>query len=114
MLVVVLVVLVASLAAAAFAATLGLRGREPSPRLLQGLLALQLLLLVQAAVAVARLLGPGVRETPVFVGYLVASLVLLPGAFALTVDERNRYASLLLAVACLVVAVVTLRLQATA
>lgn len=88
--------------------------REPSKRLLQGLLGFQLLLLVQlAAVLVAVANGERPAETGAFAGYVVLSLLLLPGGLALTVDERSRYGTLVMAVACLTVVVVELRLDAT-
>lgn len=110
------VVLVATLVVGLLGAVLGLRDRPPSRLLLQGLLALQALLIVQAVVAVVGLTGDGDGPPSVatFAGYLVLSVLLLPGAFALVVEERTRYGSLLLAGACLVVAVVELRLRATA
>ncbi len=97
-------------------AFLGLRDRPPGRLLLQGVLALQALLLAQAVVAVVRLLGDGPQppSVAVFAGYLVLSVLLLPGAFALVVEERTRFGSLLLGGACLVVAVVEVRLRATA
>ncbi|MDP9436919.1 MAG: hypothetical protein M3P93_17745 [Actinomycetota bacterium] len=108
------VVLVASLLVGAAGAVEGLRGRAPGRPLLQALLALQLLLMAQAALAVTALLRGGRAAEPVtFVGYLVLSLLLLPGALGLSAQERSRYGSLVLAAACLVVAVVELRLQAT-
>lgn len=108
------VVLVATLAAAALAALACARGRAPGPVELKALLALQLVLIVQLGVVLYRL-GGGQRpsEAGAFAGYVVLSLLLLPGGLALTADERNRWGSLALAVACLVVAVVELRLVAT-
>lgn len=109
------VVLVATLLVGLYGAVEGLRGREPGRGLLRGVLALQALLLVQAALQVYRLVQHDDRppSTGTYVGYLVMSALLLPGAFALVVEERSRYASLVLGGACLVVAVVELRLQAT-
>lgn len=110
------VVLLGALIVGLLGALDGARDRPPGGGLLRGLLALQALLLVQAAVAVVRLLGSGERPPSVgtYAGYLLLSVLLLPGAFALVVEERTRYGSLLLAGGCLVVAVVELRLQATA
>lgn len=109
-------VLIACLVVGVYAAYLGLRDRAPDRLLLRGVLVLQALLLVQAAVAVYRLVQgtdePG--STGTYAGYLLLSLLLLPGAFALTVEERSRYGSLVLGAACLVVAVVQTRLQASA
>ncbi len=109
------VVLVASFVVGMYAAVEGLRDREPGRGLLRGVLALQALLLLQAALQVYRLVqgDDAPSSTGTYVGYLVLSALLLPGAFALTVEERSRYGSLVLGAACLVVAVVELRLQAT-
>ncbi|MCW2665965.1 MAG: hypothetical protein JWN57_927 [Frankiales bacterium] len=105
-------VLLAALVLGLWASLVGLGGRPPGRGLLRGLLGLQLLLFAQAGVALLQL-DPG-ESTASFVGYLVVSVLLLPGAFALTVEERTRWGSLVLAAACLVVAVVELRLVATA
>lgn len=109
------VVLVVTLLVGLYAAVLGLRDRAPDRVLLQGVLALQVLLLAQAALAVYRLVQ-GTDEpasTGTYAGYLLLTVLLLPGAFALTVEERTRYGSLVLGAGCLVVAVVELRLQAS-
>lgn len=89
-------------------------GHAPPRRLLQGLLALQLVLLAQLVVVGYRLAqGTRPQEVGAFVGYLVLSLLLLPGGLALSVDERSRYGTLVLGVACVTVAVVELRMVAT-
>ena len=108
------VVLVAALVVGVWAALWGLADREPGRALLQALLALQLLLLVQGGLGLARVAGPGVAQTGSFLGYLVLSVLLLPGAMALAVQERSKWASFVVGFACLVVAVVELRLGATA
>lgn len=109
------VVLLLTLVVGLVGAVDGLRDRPPGRGLLRGLLALQALLLVQAGLAVYRLVQgtDAPSSTGTYAGYLLLSLLLLPGAFALTVEERTRYGSLALGAACLVVAVVELRLQAT-
>ena len=108
-------VLVVTLLVGLYAAVLGLRDRSPDRVLLQGVLALQALLVVQAGLAVYRLVQG--RDEPTstgtYAGYLLLSLLLLPGAFALVLEERTRYGSLELGAGCLVVAVVELRLQAS-
>jgi hypothetical protein len=110
----VVAVLVLGLALAAGGATAAALGHAPPRLLLRGLLALQLLLLAQAAVVVVRLVqGAQAQESGAFVGYLVFSLLLLPGGLALSADEHSRYGTLVLAVAALVVAVVELRMVAT-
>ena len=90
------------------------RGLAPGKPQLQALLGLQLVLLGQLAHVLWRLSG-GERpaEKGAFAGYVVLSLLLLPGGLAMAVEERTRWGSLVLAVACLVVGVVELRLGAT-
>jgi len=90
------------------------RGLAPGRLQLQALLGLQLLLLGQLGYVLYRISG-GERpaEKGAFAGYVVLSLLLLPGGLALAVEERTRWGSLVLAIACLVVAVVELRLAAT-
>ena len=109
------VVLAATLLLGLLGAVEGLRDRAPGRGLLRGLLALQALLLVQAGLAVHRLVQgrDDPASTGTYAGYLLLSLLLLPGAFALVVEERTRFGSLVLGAACLVVAVVELRLQAS-
>jgi hypothetical protein len=109
-------VLVATLLVAALGAVRGALGRAPDRWLLRALLALQALLLVQGALALVHLLGSGPQPPSlvVFGGYLLLSVLLLPGGLALTVEERSRYGSLLLAGVCVVVTVVELRLRAVA
>ncbi len=99
---------------AAWSAVAAALGQPPPRRLLQALFVLQAVLVGQLAVVGVRLLqGARAAETGAFVGYLVLSLLLLPGGLALSADEQTRYGTLVLAVACLVVAVVELRMQAT-
>ncbi len=98
---------------AAWSATAAALGLAPPRRLLQGLLTLQLLLLVQLGVGLWQISGgDGPAETGAYIGYVVMSLLLLPGALALTADERSRYGTLVLGVACLTVAVVEVRMEA--
>ena len=85
--------------------------RRPGKPLLQGVLALQLMLLVQGGLAVYALLG-GDRpdEQGAFVGYLIVSVLLLPGGMIWSFEEKSRYGTLILAAVCLVVAVLQIRL----
>ena len=110
----VVAVLVVSLALASWGAVECLRDRLPPRRLLQALFGLQALLLLQLLGVLVRV-GGGERPAAsgAFTGYAVMTLLLLPGALALTVEERTRWASLVLAVACLTVAVVEWRLDVT-
>ena len=107
-------VLVLAVLLALWAVVEAAAGHAPRRWLLQGLLGLQLVLLGQGAVVgVGLAQGDRPGQAGAFAGYLVLSLLLLPGGLALSVDERTRYGTLVLAVACLAVAVVELRLVAT-
>lgn len=110
----VVAVLVVSLGLTAWAVVECVRDRLPPRRLLQALFALQALLLLQLLGVLVRI-GGGQRpaSTGAFAGYAVMTLLLLPGALALTVEERTRWASLVVGVACLSIAVVEWRLDVT-
>ena len=103
-----LMVLALLLAVSAFA--FAARDRLPPRAHLLGLLLLQVLVVVQALVALVRI---GDWDGPVgeLLGYLAMAMVLVPGGMALTVEERNRWGTNVLGVACLVLTVVLLRLQ---
>jgi len=104
-------VLALALVLAVVGGVLGALDRQPGKPLLQGILVLQLLLVVQAVLAGVRLSqGVELDERVSFVGYLAVSALLVPGGLVLAVEERSRYGTLVLAVACLVVAVVEVRL----
>ena len=100
------VALLLAVSAFAFAA----RDRLPPKAHLLGLLLLQVLVVVQAMVALVRI-GDWGGPIGELLGYLAMALVLVPGAMALTVEERNRWGTNVLGVACLVLTVVLLRLQ---
>ncbi len=77
-----------------------------------GLVALEVLALVQAVIAVVLLVvSPGRSAGAVaeIVGYLIALLVVLPIGAALAYGERNRYGSVVLAIAGVTLAVLVLR-----
>jgi hypothetical protein len=78
---------------------------------LQLLFVLQALVLLQAGVAVVRA-GEWDGPKGELFGYLAVSAVLVPGGLVLAVEERNRWGTLVLAAACLTVAVVVVRLLA--
>lgn len=83
-----------------------------APKLhLQTLFLLQAVLIGQAVVALVRL-GEWGGSTGELAGYLAVSALLVPGGLVLAVEERSRYGTLVLAVACLTVAVVEVRLLA--
>lgn len=85
--------------------------RLPPKLLLQVLFLLQGVLLVQAVLTLTRL-GGWDGSAGELLGYLAVSALLVPGGLVLAVEERSRWGTLVLAVACLVVAVVELRLLA--
>ena len=85
--------------------------RLPPKVHLQALFLLQAALVVQAVVAVVEM-GEWGGSQGELTGYLVVSALLVPGGLVLAVEERSRWGTLVLAVACLVVAVVQVRLLA--
>jgi hypothetical protein len=85
--------------------------RLPPKLHLQVLFLLQAALVLQAVVAVVEM-GEWGGSKGELTGYLVVSAVLVPGGLVLAVEERSRWGTLVLAVACLVVAVVQVRLLA--
>ena len=88
--------------------------RPPPRRFLQGLLVLQLITLGQLAIIGYRLSkGDRPVETGAFAGYSALSLLMLPGGLALSADEQTRWGTLVLAIACVVLAVVEVRMDAT-
>lgn len=84
--------------------------RLPPKAHLQGLFVLQALVIVQAVVALLRL-GGWRGSVPELLGYLLTAFLLVPGGMVLAVEERSRYGTAILGVACLVLAVVVVRLQ---
>ena len=105
------VVFALSLALGVVALVLAALDRLPSKLHLQALFLLQAALMLQAVVAVVRM-GDWGGSKGELVGYLAVSALLVPGGLVLAVEERSRYGTLVLAVACLVVAVVQVRLLA--
>lgn len=108
------VLTVAALALAAWSLVVMARDRTPGDPLLIALAVLEVGLLVQVVIAVARLAG-GHRpdELVTFVGYLVAALIVLPAGALWSLAERSRWGTGVLTVACLVVPVLILRLEQT-
>ena len=100
-----------SLVLAAWAGVCAALDRLPPKTHLQLLFVLQALLLLQAVVALARAGEWGGSKGELF-GYLAVSAVLVPGGLVLAVEERTRWGTLVLAAACLTLAVVVVRLDA--
>lgn len=104
-------VLVVSLALGLWALVLAALDRLPPKLHLQGLFLLQAVLVVQAVLALLRL-GDWDGSDGELTGYLAVSALLVPGGLILAVEERSRWGTLVLAAACLTVAVVEVRLLA--
>ncbi|WP_433786712.1 hypothetical protein ACQPX6_07960 [Actinomycetospora sp. CA-101289] len=107
-----LVVLALALAWALWCAVSAALGQAPTVRHRLGLLVLEAVALVQALVLVVGLfVEPGRSAGAVveIVGYLIATLVALPIGAALAHGERTRYGSIVLAVAGVTLAVLSLR-----
>ncbi len=102
--------IVVSLVLAAWAGACAALDRLPPKAHLQLLFLLQGLVVLQAAVALVRS-GGWDGSKPELFGYLAVSAVLVPGGLFLTVEERSRWGTLVLAAACLVLVVVVVRLQ---
>ncbi|HEY9521957.1 MAG TPA: hypothetical protein VIR33_01865 [Thermopolyspora sp.] len=88
-----------------------MRRRPMGVLLLAGLALLEVVLLVQSGIAVAKLIG-GERpeETATFIGYLVGTLVIPPFAVYWGLAERSRWGALVGAVGCLAIAAMVGRL----
>jgi hypothetical protein len=91
----------------------GARGKDPLWWHLGVVAALELLLVVQAVVAVVLLLEGGqiVGSAGVFIAYLIGTLLALPLTLLWGLGEPSRWTLVALAVACVVVAVLVLRLD---
>ena len=101
-----------SLAVALWALVLVIRGRAPGTPILVGIAGIEVLLLAQVVVSVVLMVGgdePGSLVT--FLAYLVGSLLVLPIGTAWALAERSRSSTAVLAVACVTVPVLILRMS---
>ncbi len=102
-----------ALLAAVLAVVLGLAGRKPSDLSLAGAALTELLLIVQLVLA---LLAPAAGNRPTgnvveFYAYLLSALVIPPAAVVWALLERTRWATVVVGIACLAVAVMIVRMQ---
>lgn len=102
-----------SLAAGVLAVVLGLAGRKPSDLSLAGAALTELLLLAQLVIAiVAPATGNRPTGSPVeFYAYLISALVIPPAAIVWALIERTRWATVVVGIACLAIAVMVVRMQ---
>ena len=103
------VVIAAALVLALVAVVCAALDRLPPRVHLLSLVLLQVVLVVQAVLALTRLGGWDGRIGELL-GYLAVSVIVLPGGMVLVVEERSRWGTLVLGAACLTAAVVTQRL----
>ena len=89
------------------------RGERPS-WLDQMVWMLEVLLVIRALAGLGAFSGGGPDSTSTYVGYLVASVCVLPIAMQSVKDDRAVWSSGVVAVAALAVAVVAVRLEMTA
>ncbi|SHM52655.1 hypothetical protein [Cryptosporangium aurantiacum] len=105
-------VTVVALALAAWALIEVLRGFAPRKPLLVGVVGLEALLVVQLVVAVVKLVTDRTPdELATFLGYLIASLIILPVGYFWAWSEKNRSATAVVGVACLVIPVLVVRMN---
>lgn len=104
--------IVGSLLIAALAGISALRRRGPFRVTMAAAVLVEVLLLVQAVVAVAVSVNGQPADQPgLFFAYLVAVVLVLPAALVLARAERNQFGSLVIVVGGLVLAVLVVRLQ---
>lgn len=104
--------IVVALAAAAISLVTAALNRPPSWIHLLGLGLVETLLVLQGAIATGRLFtSDRPDQLATFVGYLLTAVLIPPLAALLGWSERTRWGSVVIAVACLVVPVMVLRLQ---
>jgi hypothetical protein len=106
-------VIVAALVMVACTGLLVLGNRRPGRIVFGVLAAVEVLALAQLGTAVVLLLG-GHRPTGSvleFLGYQLATVLVLPAGVLWSLGERTRWAAGVLAVACLAVAVMTVRMN---
>jgi hypothetical protein len=101
-----------SLAAMAFALVLAALDRRINWPLLGVVGAVEIALVAQLVVGIVQLVGTD-RDVsgPFFVGYLIGSLIILPIGALWALAESSRWGAGALAIACVVIPVVELRLH---
>ena len=103
-----------ALGVAVVCAFTALRGRRRHPLILPALLVIEFCVLVQAVLDLVHLAGgPRPAALAVHIGYLAASVVILPLAVGSVRLDEGRWATAAVGIGCVIVAVVSLRLHQT-
>jgi hypothetical protein len=104
--------IIAALGCAAWALGMVVLNRHINPVTLGLLALLEVALVVQAVIGIVSL-ATTTRQVAggTFVGYLIASLIVLPGAVYWALGERSRWGTAALVVGCLVVPVMIVRMN---
>jgi hypothetical protein len=102
-----------AVAAGVLAIVLGLLGRRPSDLSLAGPALVELLLLAQGVIAIVAPISGNEPSgsVPEFVAYLFSALIIPPAAIFWGLTERTRWATVVVGIACLAVAVMFVRMQ---
>ena len=100
-----------SLLLAVLCVVVAIRDRPMGVVLLAGLAVLEVALLAQAGIGLAKVIGgQAPAETATFVGYLAGTIVIPPVAAFWGLGERSRWGPAIAAVACFAIPVMTGRL----
>ncbi|MET9022842.1 hypothetical protein ABZV93_22960 [Actinopolymorpha sp. NPDC004070] len=106
------VVMVVALAFAVLALVIAALNRLPGALQVGGAALVELLALVQLVGVIVQLVrGERPAEFATFLAYMVVSVLVMPAAVLWAAAERNRWSSVVLGVAGLVVVVLVLRMQ---
>jgi hypothetical protein len=105
--------IIAALALAVFGIVLTVLRRAPGRSLLVGAVGLEVLLVAQAVIAAVQLIaGARPAEFVTFIGYLVASVIVMPLALQWTKAEANRWNGAVIAVGAVAIAAAVGRMLA--
>ncbi|NDL58102.1 hypothetical protein [Phytoactinopolyspora mesophila] len=105
-------IVVAALGFAGWALVAAVINRNPRELFVIGAAVVELLLLIQAVVAIIiMIMGNGPDETALFISYLVFVLLLMPIGLFWALAEKSRWGTAVLVFVALVVAALMVRLQ---
>jgi hypothetical protein len=104
--------IVVALLVAGFGGIMAILDRPPRLVQLAGLAIVEVVLVVQAAVAMAKVFtGDRPDQLATFIGYLLTAILIPPLAALVGWSERTRWGSTIVAIAGAIVAVMVVRLQ---